>query len=151
MDNEFGFENSEERIMKWIMLIYVFMYMQLCIHEIFHFIVGFLMKLPIHSVRIGSEFFSIHIGKIFISPILGSGYVEVERATLMQKPILQRWLFFEAGSIGNLLASMLAKNFIEYEYSFIFGVIGSIYVIASNIPIFVGNDMWNFLALSRKK
>ena len=151
MDNEFSFKNSEEKIMKWIILMYVFLYIQLCIHEIFHFIVAFFMKLPVHSVHIGSDFFSIHIGKISISPIFGSGYVEVEREALIQKTILQRWLFFEAGSIGNLFGSMLVKSFIADEYSALFGSIGGIYIIASNIPVFMGNDMWQFLTLLRKK
>lgn len=137
--------------MQWIILIYLFVYIQLCIHEIFHFVAGYLMNIPIRSIRIGSKIFSAHIGKVYISPILGSGYVEAEKATLLRKPILQRLCFFEAGSIGNLLASMLAKNFIASEYSIVFGLIGSIYVITSNIPIFVGNDMCQFLVLLRKK
>ena len=122
---------------------YFIIYISICLHEVLHVICAKLFKIPLVKIQIGIDWLQISIGKLVISPIVGTSFVEVETEKLQEAPRKIKILFFLSGALGNTVLTILFGILFFCIDKTIFAIaaaINIIIIISSLIP-FGNTDM----------
>ena len=89
----------------------------------------------------------IKIAKLYISPVVFHGYVEIKKESLHELVI-----FFLSGAVGNVfligVSLLLVSNFINFYFS----IVNICYATASVLPFIIGNnDMTTMIKVLKEK
>jgi len=89
----------------------------------------------------------IKIAKLYISPVVFHGYVEIKKESLLELVI-----FFLSGAVGNVfligVSLLLVSNFINFYFS----IVNICYATASVLPFIIGNnDMTTMIKVLKEK
>ncbi|MBO4211348.1 MAG: hypothetical protein J5878_01685, partial [Oscillospiraceae bacterium] len=77
------------------------------LHEWMHFVFALLFRIPVVSVKIGSDWPQLKIGKWRISPFLGLSYVTTEYEPVAALCFYKKLLYFSSGIGMNALLALL--------------------------------------------
>ena len=126
---------------KYIGIAYIIYMISVIFYEFLHFIAAVTLHIEIININIGN-FIYFHINKVFISPFIFSGFVDVEYKSLISKNSLSICIFYLSGIIGNLLIFILSLFFIDNLLLKIWAVVvNGLSIAFSVIPITEGNDV----------
>ena len=89
----------------------------------------------------------IKIAKLYISPVVFHGYVEIKKESLLEMEKHELVIFFLSGAVGNVfligVSLLLVSNFINFYFSI---------VTASVLPFIIGNnDMTTMIKVLKEK
>ena len=94
----------------------------------------------------------IKIAKLYISPVVFHGYVEIKKESLLEMEKHELVIFFLSGAVGNVfligVSLLLVSNFINFYFS----IVNICYVTASVQPFIIGNnDMTTMIKVLKEK
>lgn len=82
----------------------------------------------------------IKIAKLYISPVVFHGYVEIKKESLLEMEKHELVIFFLSGAVGNVfligVSLLLVSNFINFYFS----IVNICYATASVLPFIIGNN-----------
>jgi|GEM_PF-4330056 len=124
---------------------YVLYYLSILLHELFHYLAAFILKIRIEQLRIGDELYALRIGRVSLSPLLiFTSYVVVDTDVFKDMNKKSLIFFFMSGSIANLLLAILGfiLMFKDIAMGNILLYLNVACLIFNLVPyIFYGNDM----------
>lgn len=136
---------------KLFIFVILYCFAHMVIHELCHVLIALVLKLEVKKIQFGlKELNVIDTRKIAVSPVLLGGYVEVDRFRLIKLSCLKMFLFFESGSVGNLLVMLLFLLFTSGIYSLICWVSGILLFFSNQMPI-GRSDLAVFFKLCKEK
>ena len=120
--------------------------------EIFYYIASLIFKKPVDGIYIGANFMRIKIAKLYISPVVFHGYVEIKKESLLEMEKHELVIFFLSGAVGNVfligVSLLLVSNFINFYFS----IVNICYATASVLPFIIGNnDMTTMIKVLKEK
>ena len=103
-------------------------------------------------IYIGANFMRIKIAKLYISPVVFHGYVEIKKESLLEMEKHELVIFFLSGAVGNVfligVSLLLVSNFINFYFS----IVNICYATASVLPFIIGNnDMTTMIKVLKEK
>ena len=88
----------------------------------------------------------IKIAKLYISPVVFHGYVEIKKESLLEMEKHELVIFFLSGAVG--VSLLLVSNFINFYFS----IVNICYATASVLPFIIGNnDMTTMIKVLKEK
>ena len=135
---------------KYAFWLYISYAISIIVHELFHLIAALLLKISIQGVYIGEKFLRVSIGKLYISPIILSGYVVVESDDYrgINTPII--CAFYLSGILGNIILILLSYYCIANSaLSFWIILVNILSILFSLLPIISDNDIAMIIKLWR--
>ena len=108
-------------------------------HELFHIIAAAIWRIPIVKIVIGMEKVSVRFGKLYLSPFIFSGFVEVVHEVLESRGKTAVLCFFLSGSVGNVILALSPLVFRGTIFIF-FAWTNAAAVILNFLPCFPEND-----------
>ena len=120
-------------IFEHVLEIYALLLASVFLHELGHFAVAKIIGLYNITLHIGDRFFSVHIGRFYISPFKGGG-IDYYDEDLSRFSIYKKVMFFGSGVFVNLL--MLAAGYIWSKSNVLYGdsfIWLNVYLIIQNI------------------
>lgn len=106
-------------------------------HEVFHFITAKIMGFTVHGIYLGESLFRMKIGKVYISPIIKDGFVEVSFDKGKSANKIKIGAFFLSGMIANIILIWIGC-FMDNS------ILGG-WLVVNNVVILV----WNLLPFSK--
>lgn len=126
---------------KYLIIMYLMYAIMVIVHELFHVITAKLFHFNIVKIELGN-FFYIHIKKLYISPFIFSGAVDIDLDSTIDKKSSYVVAFFLSGILGNLLLIILLLILFDNIIIFTWGVIiNSISILFSVFPFTENNDV----------
>lgn len=94
----------------------------------------------------------IKIAKLYISPVVFHGYVEIKKESLIEMEKHELVIFFLSGAVANVfligVSLLLVSNFINFYFS----IVNICYATASVLPFIIGNnDMTTMIKVLKEK
>ena len=112
-----------------------------------------LIKVRVVNIAFGNSLHLFRIGKCLISPLIFSGYIEVDQEELYSKKKVVVILFYISGIIGNIILTIVAWRL--HNYWGIWLIIYNISAIMVNVlPIAENNDvvaMYNYIKIESER
>lgn len=141
----------------WILIIlfkmYIAVILTVIVHESMHYFVATLIKVRVVNIAFGNSLHLFRIGKCLISPLIFSGYIEVDQEELYSKKKVVVILFYISGIIGNIILTIVAWRL--HNYWGIWLIIYNISAIMVNVlPIAENNDvvaMYNYIKIESER
>ena len=114
---------------------------------------GFGVYTSNYNIAFGNSLHLFRIGKCLISPLIFSGYIEVDQEELYSKKKVVVILFYISGIIGNIILTIVAWRL--HNYWGIWLIIYNISAIMVNVlPIAENNDvvaMYNYIKIESER
>ena len=136
-----------------LLWLYGFAYGSALLHEWMHFVFALLFRIPVVSVKIGSDWPQLKIGKWRISPFLGLSYVTTEYEPVAALCFYKKLLYFSSGIGMNALLALLF--FFLYcgmtRYIFLLAAISNVVIVVVNTIPVGKTDISTLIKLSIKK
>lgn len=123
---------------KLLTVLYLEYIVSVILHEVFHFIAAKIMGFPVHGIYIGEKLFRMRIGKVYFSPIIKDGFIEVSFDEIKRAKKIKIGVFFLSGIIGNILLILIGL--------WIDNCILRGWLILNNVVILI----WNLFPLSKE-
>ncbi|MCL1990674.1 MAG: M50 family metallopeptidase [Defluviitaleaceae bacterium] len=138
-------------IVNFLVGTYIIQILSVILHELGHYLIAKRYRLKVNHIHLGYDLLKIRIKKLYVSPILIGGYLEINDSELEKLSSVQLIIFFLAGAFANLMIVGIV-SFLPY-FPWKNMVIGmNIYLmIASIFPIIVfQNDMTLLISWLRR-
>ncbi|MFP3153715.1 hypothetical protein LQZ18_04660 [Lachnospiraceae bacterium ZAX-1] len=139
-------------VVKLFCYAYLIYIVSVIFHECMHVLCAILSHIKINSVIIGNFIF-LHIKKLAFSPLIFSGYVDVDYENLIGKRKITISIFYLSGIVGNFLLLLFSLLIIDNFLLRLWAVlVNGISIASSALPIVENNDVFMlFSTLKRKK
>lgn len=131
-------------LLKYIIILYCVYAITVIIHELGHVISAILFHFHIKKVELGS-FMQIRINKLYISPFIINGGVEVELDENFYKKTYRIIIFFMSGVVGNILVTILFILYVDNIVALNFGIMVNLTSIIFSILPFSDNNDFSML------
>lgn len=127
---------------KFLLSLYGLYALPVAVHELLHCIVALCFRVKVERFCLGN-WLHLKCGRLWLSPFLLSGYVDVDAAQLLRKSRSVIFLFYLGGAAGNLflmgLGSLLLHNKLLKIW---FLIVNSAALLLSLLPVVEDNDFW---------
>ncbi len=136
-----------------IIILYLLAYMSVLLHEVMHIFFAKMFDIEILSIKIGAEWPLIKIGKLSISPLIGSSFVEAVYEDLEKANTVKKVVYFTSGIIANIFLSVFFCFVYKQMGGFIFRFISLMnvgFAFVNSVPLFK-TDMANLISFLSKK
>lgn len=133
---------------------YLCAYISVIIHEVAHFGTFYLMSGVFNSVVIGSTYLSVKVWKFSFSPILLTGYNEIQVDELERMGKKEQVVFYLSGVMSNfIIVCYLIIKYMNHGISvvMIFMFVLNIVIITINLLPIEGTDCNEVVKIIRKK
>ena len=91
----------------------------------------------------------IKIAKLYISPVVFHGYVEIKKESLLEMEKHELVIFFLSGAVGNVFLIGVSLLLVS---NFYFSIVNICYATASVLPFIIGNnDMTTMIKVLKEK
>ena len=134
-------------------LIYLYYYMSMLVHEMGHYMVALAYNIPVLGIHIGNtENFCLKLGKLRLSLWGLASFVEIEEKDLSTLDSFGLNLFYTVGIISNIILYIISLVFLHNIMPVKIITIFTVVLVLENMcPFFPNSDISVLIRLKRYK